>query len=58
MASESANENQEKNDFEARQNLLEAFSVLLKVDKRINPHLYTKDENNRSSNNPDDQRSS
>lgn len=46
-------ENQEENDFEARQNLLGVFSILLKVDKRINPHLYKKDENNRSPNNPD-----
>jgi len=40
-------------DFEARQNLLGFFSLLLQIDKRINPHLYKKDENNRSPNNPD-----
>ena len=33
-------------DFEARQNLLGFFSLLLQIDKRINPHLYKKDENN------------
>ena len=29
-------------DFEEQQNLLGFFSLLLKVDKRINPHLYKK----------------
>ena len=29
-------------DFEAQQNLLGFFSLLLEVDKRINPHLYKK----------------
>jgi hypothetical protein len=27
-------------DWKARQNLLGFFSLLLKVDKRVNPHLY------------------
>lgn len=52
MVSENTEENQEENDFEARQNLLGFFSLLLKIDKRINPHLYKKDENNGSPNNP------
>lgn len=29
-------------DWEARQNLLGFFSLLLEVDKRVNPHLYKK----------------
>lgn len=29
-------------DWEARQNLLGLFSLLFKIDKRINPHLYRK----------------
>jgi hypothetical protein len=29
-------------DFEAQQNLLGFFSLLLEVDKRVNPHLYKK----------------
>ncbi len=29
-------------DWEARQNLLGLFSLLLEVDKRVNPHLYRK----------------
>lgn len=42
-------------DFEARQNLFGFFSLLLEIDKRINPHLYKKtknNENNGSPNNP------
>jgi len=35
-------------DEEARRNLVGFFALLLKVDKRNNPHLYA---NNRSSNN-------
>ncbi|MFA5080036.1 MAG: hypothetical protein WC472_00205 [Candidatus Paceibacterota bacterium] len=27
-------------DWEARQDLVGLFSLLLKVDKRVNPHLY------------------
>lgn len=27
-------------DFEARNNLVGFFDLLLKVDKRVNPHLY------------------
>lgn len=32
-------------DFEAKQNLLGFFDLLLKVDMRINPHLYNKHKN-------------
>ena len=35
-------------DEEARRNLISFFALLLKVDKRNNPHLYA---SNRSSNN-------
>lgn len=45
----------EDSNFEARQNLFGFFSLLLEIDKRINPHLYKKvknNENNGSSNNP------
>ena len=31
-----------KNNWEARQSLFEFFRLLLKVDKRTNPHLYKK----------------
>lgn len=31
---------EDNNDWEARQNLFEFFSLLLNVDKRVNPHLY------------------
>lgn len=41
--------NKNKNDFEARQNLVGFFHLLYKIDKRINPHLY---ENNGSPDNP------
>lgn len=40
-------ENKEKmneNDYEARQNLFGFFNLLLDVDKRVNPHLYKKDD--------------
>jgi len=43
-----------ESNFEARQNLFGFFSLLLEIDKRINPHLYKKtknNENNRSPNN-------
>jgi hypothetical protein len=33
-------ESEDKEDWEARQNLLGFFSLLLKIDKRVNPHLY------------------
>jgi hypothetical protein len=43
---ESKNEEKKQNnrkvkdeDWEARQNLFDFFSLLLKVDKRVNPHL-------------------
>ena len=48
--------NDDKEYWEARQNLFGFFSLLLEIDKRINPHLYKKvknNENNGSSNNPD-----
>jgi hypothetical protein len=36
-------ERETKDDsWEARQNLFNFFSLLLEVDKRINPHLYKK----------------
>lgn len=31
---------EDNKDWEAGQNLFEFFSLLLEVDKRINPHLY------------------
>ena len=45
---ESKNEEKKQNnreveydkDWEARQNLFGFFSLLLKIDKRVNPHLY------------------
>jgi hypothetical protein len=36
----------ENKDWEVRQNLLEFFSLLIKVDKRVNPHLYKNKFNN------------
>jgi len=39
-------------DFEARQNLFGFFSLLLEIDKRINPHLYKKDKNNENNGSP------
>lgn len=33
-------------DFEARQNLLGFFNLLLKVDRRNNPHLYVREDSN------------
>lgn len=35
-------EAEDNKDWEARQNLFSFFSLLLKVDKRINSHLYEK----------------
>jgi len=40
-------------NFEAKQNLLGFFSLLLKIDKRNNPHLYKNNEDNRDTNNTD-----
>lgn len=45
-------------DFEAKQNLLGFFDLLLKIDMRNNPEIYKKkvneqDENNRNTNNTD-----
>ncbi len=47
---ESKNEEKKQNnreveddkDWEVRQNLFGFFSLLLKIDKRVNPHLYKK----------------
>ncbi|MCX6718363.1 MAG: hypothetical protein NTY81_02035 [Candidatus Staskawiczbacteria bacterium] len=36
------NENIEADDYEAEQNLLGFFQLLLKVDMRVNPNLYKK----------------
>ena len=33
-----------KENWEARQNLVGFFSVLLKIDMRLNPHLYKKEK--------------
>jgi len=33
---------EDNKDWEARQNLFGFFSLLLEVDKRVNPHLYKK----------------
>ncbi|MBU3906403.1 hypothetical protein KKH87_05355 [Patescibacteria group bacterium] len=35
-----------KEEFEARQNLTGFFDLLLKVDRRVNPHLYKKSNEN------------
>jgi hypothetical protein len=40
----------ENKDFEAKHNLLGFFSLLLKIDKRVNPQNY---EDNGDTNNPD-----
>ncbi|MEK7664622.1 MAG: hypothetical protein AAB361_00595 [Patescibacteria group bacterium] len=46
------NENiNEDEDFEADQNLLGFFKLLLEVDMRVNPHLYTKPKE-KETNNP------
>ena len=45
-----------KENFEAKQNLLGFFSLLLEIDKRNNPQNYQKSKNyedNRDTNNPD-----
>lgn len=34
---------QKESDEEAKQNLVGVFSILFEVDKRINPHLYKKE---------------
>jgi hypothetical protein len=40
---ESDQNDQKKRDFEAKQNLIGAFELLLKIDRRVNPHLYQKE---------------
>ena len=42
MAEEPIKSTDNENDFEADQNLLGFFELLLKVDMRVNPHLYIK----------------
>ncbi len=34
-------------NFEAEQNLVDFFDLLLKIDKRNNPHLYELENNNK-----------
>ncbi len=38
-------------DFEAKQNLVGFFDLLLEIDKRNNPEKYKNNENNRNTNN-------
>ena len=38
-------------EYEAHQNLVGFFALLFEVDKRINPHLYQRNEDNGSTNN-------
>jgi len=40
-----------KKKFEAKQNLSGFFGLLFKIDKRINPQNYKKNENDRNTNN-------
>ena len=40
-------------DFETKQNLLGFFSLLLEIDRRINPHLYKRAKNNEDNGSPD-----
>lgn len=41
-------------NYETKQNLVGFFNLLFEVDKRVNPHLYQRnDENNGSTNNAD-----
>ncbi|HOL86968.1 MAG TPA: hypothetical protein PLK32_06390 [Defluviitoga tunisiensis] len=46
-------QNKEMADFEARQNLLGFFSLLLEIDKRNNPQNYKKSQNNEDNRNTD-----
>lgn len=48
--SDTKKEKTEESDFDADQNLSGFFGLLLKVDKRINPHLYTKPDEKETSN--------
>ena len=50
---ENENNENEEMDFEARQNLAGFFYLLLKIDMRVNPHLYKKNEGKRNTNNTD-----
>ena len=50
MEEEPIKKSVEENDFEADQNLLGFFQLLLKVDMRINPHLYTKRDEKETNN--------
>jgi len=40
MSKESAEEQLRNMDYEARQNLVGFVDLLLKIDMRVNPHLY------------------
>jgi hypothetical protein len=53
MSEETENKqtNEEQEDFEAKQNLLGFFNLLLQIDKRNNPEKYENNEDNRDTNN-------
>lgn len=34
-------------EYQAKKNLVNFFSLLLKIDKRVNPHLYKKKNNHK-----------
>lgn len=46
LKEQSSSQNKEMADFEAKQNLLGFFSLLLEIDKRNNPQNYQKSQNN------------
>lgn len=41
-----SNQKDKNNNFESEQNLIDFFDLLLKIDKRNNPHLYELENNN------------
>jgi len=51
-SSEKKEKSMDREDFEARQNLFGFFSLLLEIDKRVNPHLYKKIKNNENNGSP------
>ena len=56
LKGQSGSQNKGMVDFEAKQNLLGFFNLLLQIDKRNNPQNYQKpknNEDNRNTNNPD-----
>jgi hypothetical protein len=54
MAEETKKEEQKNKEYwEARQNLFGFFSLLLEVDRRVNPHLYKKQPKGGNKNNKD-----